>query len=194
MPIDQLREHADAIRGLLKLTVENIIEIGRRLVEAKKLVPHGCWLPWLNNEFGWHVRTARRFMQVHELTLKWDTVSLLSLPVTGAYLLAEPSTSDSVREEVLKRAAAGEEMTVSKVKETIAAKHAPRSTRPRKTRRTASRPSMTNGSAPPQPPANDDPTKLEAIRAIAAWLKSFSPSHRPVICEEAIKYLEQDEE
>jgi hypothetical protein len=189
---DQLREHADAIRGLLKLTIENIIEIGRRLVAAKDLVPHGCWLPWLNNEFGWHVKAASRFMQVYELSLKFDNLSFLNLPVSSAYLLAEPSTPDSVREEVLKRFKAGEEMTVSKVKEAIAAKRAPRGDRPR--RRAESRPSMTNGSAPPQLPANDDPTKLEAIRAIAAWLKSFSPSHRRVICEEAIEYLEQDEE
>jgi len=38
-----------------------IIEIGRELIEAKKGVPHGRWLPWLEDEFGWSDRTARNY-------------------------------------------------------------------------------------------------------------------------------------
>jgi hypothetical protein len=57
-----LAEHADAIRSLGKQTVAKIIEIGRRLAEAKRLVGHGNWLPWLNREFGWTEQTALNFM------------------------------------------------------------------------------------------------------------------------------------
>jgi hypothetical protein len=38
------------------------IVIGRLLIEAKKAVEHGQWLPWLDAHFGWSERTARHYM------------------------------------------------------------------------------------------------------------------------------------
>ena len=64
---DALAEHSAEIRKLGKRAVQNIIEIGRRLTEAKKIVGWGNWLPWLEREFGWSERTAQNFMQVAEL-------------------------------------------------------------------------------------------------------------------------------
>ena len=49
-------QHAEAIRVLGRQRVANVIEIGRRLTEAKALAGHGGWLPWLEREFGWTVR------------------------------------------------------------------------------------------------------------------------------------------
>src|SRR5262249_4696146 len=43
----------------------------------------------------------------------------LKLPVSALYLLAAPSTSEKVREEVLERAKAGEAMSLAEVKEII---------------------------------------------------------------------------
>jgi hypothetical protein len=40
-----LAEHADAIRALGKRVVHDVIEIGRRLTDCKKLCGHGNWLP-----------------------------------------------------------------------------------------------------------------------------------------------------
>ena len=48
-----LAEHAKEIRKLGKRAIEDIIEIGRRLTEAKKLVGYGHWGNWLEKEFGW---------------------------------------------------------------------------------------------------------------------------------------------
>src|SRR5262245_45152690 len=105
-----LREHADAIRDLGKRTVENIIAIGRHLSEAKLIAGHGNWLPWLNREFGWKEDTARRFMQVFELS-KSRNLRDLDVPVSALYLLAAPSTPEEAREEVIERAQAGERLS-----------------------------------------------------------------------------------
>src|SRR5262249_12572377 len=115
-----LAEHAAAIRQLGKQTVENVVEIGRRLVQCKELVGHGNWLPWLDREFGWDERTARNFMRAHELATKSEKFSDLNLPLSALYMLAAPSTPPEARDEVLARAEAGEKGTVAEVKTAIA--------------------------------------------------------------------------
>lgn len=47
----------------------SMIEIGKRLVEAKELVPHGEWGSWLKNEVHFSQRTANNFMQIYERSL-----------------------------------------------------------------------------------------------------------------------------
>ena len=42
------------------------IEIGRRLVEAKEMLPHGEWLPWLQKETEFSSSSAQRYMKVYE--------------------------------------------------------------------------------------------------------------------------------
>lgn len=44
---------------------EAILTIGRCLIEAKEMLPHGEWLPWLNERVSYSERTARRFMQMY---------------------------------------------------------------------------------------------------------------------------------
>lgn len=43
---------------------EAIIQIGERLIEAKELLPHGAWLPWLAEEVEFSERTAQNFMRL----------------------------------------------------------------------------------------------------------------------------------
>jgi Protein of unknown function (DUF3102) len=46
--LDRLGEEIDALRESLRRTiVEQIIEIGKRLIAAKRIAGHGRWLPWL---------------------------------------------------------------------------------------------------------------------------------------------------
>src|SRR5262245_24389369 len=86
-----LAEHAAEIRRLGKRVVEDVIQIGRRLSECKRIVGHGNWLPWLEREFRWTDDTALNFMRVYELS-KSRNFRDLSLPVSALYLLAAPST------------------------------------------------------------------------------------------------------
>lgn len=44
---------------------EAILTIGRCLIEAKEMLPHGEWLPWLTEKVSYSDRTARRFMQMY---------------------------------------------------------------------------------------------------------------------------------
>jgi Protein of unknown function (DUF3102) len=119
---DRLQENANAIRELGKKTIEQVIEIGRRLTEVKDdLLEHGEFGPWLGREFGWTERTAQNFMRVYKLSQSNPKrISDLNLPLAGIYLLARPSTSDEVRNEVLERAEAGEQISVATIKEAIA--------------------------------------------------------------------------
>lgn len=48
------------------LNVYYAVEIGRRLTEAKELVPHGEWLNFLKNETEFSQPTANRFMRIFD--------------------------------------------------------------------------------------------------------------------------------
>lgn len=89
---------------------EAIITIGQRLIEAKAMLEHGEWLPWLNDRVELSERQAQRFMR---LTSEWSNPTALSdLGATKALqLLALP---ESEREEFLSEThqVNGEEKTV----------------------------------------------------------------------------------
>ena len=113
-----LAEHADAIRGLGKRVVGDIIEIGRRLSECKRICGHGNWLPWLDREFGWTEMTATRYINVYELS-KSNNLLDLDVPLSGLYLLAAPSTPEEARDEIVTRAKAGERISVTETKRVV---------------------------------------------------------------------------
>lgn len=48
------------------IMLQACIEIGRRLVEAKELVPHGEWSEWLEKTVDYSQRTASNFMRLYE--------------------------------------------------------------------------------------------------------------------------------
>jgi len=130
-----LANHAKAIRTLGKRVIKDVIEIGRRLIECKRLAGHGHWLPWLEREFGWSDKTAERFMSVHALAGKSDKLSNLNLPISGLYLLAAPSTPNEARVEIINRSMSGETIALAEIKETITEHKATgkRTPKPRKT-------------------------------------------------------------
>jgi hypothetical protein len=115
-----LAEHAAEIRRLGKQTVENIVEIGRRLVECRdRHLDHGQWLPWLEREFQWSRQTADNFIHVYEARSKLPKFGNLNLPVSGLYLLAAPSTPEAAKTEIIERAEAGESIPVAEVKRVV---------------------------------------------------------------------------
>lgn len=66
-----------------------ILGIGQRLIEAKEVLPHGEWLPWLEEKAEFSVSAANRFMR---LAREWTNSSALTnLGATKALtLLALP--------------------------------------------------------------------------------------------------------
>lgn len=64
---------------------EAILTIGRCLMEAKEMLPHGEWLPWLNERVELSERTAQKFMR---LAREWSNPSALAdLGATKALML-----------------------------------------------------------------------------------------------------------
>ena len=75
---------------LKQQTAQNIIEIGKRLVQVKDSLDHGEWLPWLETKVDFKVTTASKFMRVAKEFSNFQTYeslnqskifALLDLPV-----------------------------------------------------------------------------------------------------------------
>lgn len=94
-------------------TVQNIIEIGKRLSEAKAQLEHGEWLTWLQDSVELSKRTAQRFMRLADEYTKTTPVSFLSYSKMLA-LLAVPQDE---RDEFISSThiVDGEEKTVSEM-------------------------------------------------------------------------------
>lgn len=71
-------------------TAQSILDIGHRLNEAKEMLPHGEWLPWLTERVEFTERTAQKYMR---LAREWpNTKALSDLGLTKAFsLLSLPS-------------------------------------------------------------------------------------------------------
>jgi len=122
-----LAEHVAAIRRFGeptlkfgKLTLKDVIEIGRHLTECKAIVGHDYWLSFLHDEFGWTEQTALNFMRVYELSKSKNFLDL-KLPISAIYLLARPSTPAKVHDEIFERARAGETVSVAAVERAVEA-------------------------------------------------------------------------
>ena len=79
------------------------IEIGRRLVEAKELLEHGQWLPWLERETEFSDRSAARYMKLFEeygasqqglFGPETNSPTLSNLPISKALALLSVPESD----------------------------------------------------------------------------------------------------
>ncbi|MDY6444174.1 MAG: DUF3102 domain-containing protein [Bacteroidales bacterium] len=98
----EIRMYVDAGR---RITLLCGIEIGRRLVEAKEMLNHGEWLPWLKRETDFSERSAQNYMKVFntygaaQLGLfgpETNTQTFADLPISKA--LALLSLPESERE------------------------------------------------------------------------------------------------
>jgi hypothetical protein len=59
----EIRMYVDAGR---RMTLLCGIEIGRRLTEAKEMLEHGAWLPWLEKETDFSTSSAARYMKLFD--------------------------------------------------------------------------------------------------------------------------------
>lgn len=78
-------------------TAQNIIEIGKRLIEVKENLQHGEYLEWLKGKVQFTERTAQRFVQIGKEFS--NTTSLSHLGSTKLFLLAGLDEED--RQEVM---------------------------------------------------------------------------------------------
>lgn len=102
---------AGEIRNLTGTMLLNIVEIGRRMKEAKELLPHGEFAGWLQNNTGYSQRTANNFMKLFEeygdrqgslFGAQLNSQTFANLPYTKALaLISIPESSrEAFAEEV----------------------------------------------------------------------------------------------
>ncbi|MBQ2876980.1 MAG: DUF3102 domain-containing protein [Clostridia bacterium] len=141
-----VRESGDLTRDIKVITVEirelcaqaqatalaYIVEIGRRLVEAKAALPHGEWGNWLREEVGFSQSSANNYMKLYEeygdsqMTIFGATVNsqtIGKLPYSKALaLLAVPA---SEREDFAEKVGA-EDLSVKELERIIKERDAER--------------------------------------------------------------------
>lgn len=110
----------DRLHVLERKTGEQIIEIGKILIQVKVDIPHGQFLPWLDAEFGWSQQSASNFIRVAEHFGKLPNFS--NFAPSALYALASNSVPDEIRDEFVAKADAGEKVTHKEVKARIATK------------------------------------------------------------------------
>jgi hypothetical protein len=109
---------AGTIRSNLGEAVVKVIEAGRLLQSAKEKLPHGLYLPWVEQQCGLKPDYAARLVKAVE----W--INVVPAPhfdavdsVTTLFLLSADTTPEDVREWFMERAAAGDVPTRAEVAE-----------------------------------------------------------------------------
>ena len=93
--IDTIAAEINGIKEQVRATVvSGAIEIGRRLKEAKSLVPYGEWGAWLERSVDYSERTAQNMMRIADEYGKTDPQALADLSVTQAVLLLGVSAEE----------------------------------------------------------------------------------------------------
>jgi Protein of unknown function (DUF3102) len=114
-----LRAQANRIRKRIGKATQDLIDIGRDLLAAKKhLLDHGEFITWVESEVGIVRRTAQAYMAVAKLADEKGAAIAL-LPPTTAHRLAAKSTPSEVVSEVVAKAQSGDVVPDRRVSEMI---------------------------------------------------------------------------
>lgn len=88
--------------------VERVIDAGNTLRWAKATLPHGEYLPWVQQACGLKERYAQQLVQAAEWANAQHVAGLDQITDTATlFLLSADATPDDVREWVMERCAAG---------------------------------------------------------------------------------------
>jgi hypothetical protein len=80
---DEIRVAHAGVIAAATVAAERAIEAGKALTEAKELVPHGEWIPWLKEHCQISVRTAQAYMKIVRLGLTAPVVAEMGLKAAG---------------------------------------------------------------------------------------------------------------
>lgn len=107
---------------------EDFISLGRSLCEAKELLDHGEWLPWLEQQVQFSERTAQKFMQISRA---YENNATLALDLGSEKAFALLALPEEAREEILQNGAtvngktkAASDLTTREVKQIVAERKA----------------------------------------------------------------------
>ena len=102
----------------LSSAVRRVVEAGKALSWAKAELPHGEYLPWVQQACGLKPRYAQQLIQAAEWSNTQHVAHLEGIAdTTTLFLLSADTTTDEVREWFMERAAAGDVPTRAEVAE-----------------------------------------------------------------------------
>jgi len=103
-----LRSQANRIRKRIGKATQDLIDIGRDLLAAKKnLIDHGAFIEWVESEVGIVRRTAQAYMALAKFADD-NGAAIALLPPTTAHRLAAKSAPPEIVSEVVSKALSGE--------------------------------------------------------------------------------------
>jgi hypothetical protein len=107
------------IQTRVRRAKQDILDIGRLLVEVRSVLEHGQFETWLVQEIAWSPRTAYNFIYVYERFGNVANFARMDVDISAAYLLAAPKTPQVFVDEFLNRARAGERITFKTVRKEL---------------------------------------------------------------------------
>ncbi len=114
-----IQQRTGEIKERLRRSAQDIWEIGEKLAQVRSQLKHGQFETWLKAEFGWSRRTAYNFINVYEALAEPGSLAQINIATSALYLLAAPSTSQNVREEILQHAHKGKTITHKSIRQVI---------------------------------------------------------------------------
>lgn len=118
-----VQKRTTEIKELVNQAVQDMIQIGNKLIEVKKQLGHGYFGAWLKIEFTWSDRSAQKFMRAARFAAsffeKEELLNLNNFDASALTLLASKSTSEEAKQKALECAAQGEFISHQKAKELI---------------------------------------------------------------------------
>jgi hypothetical protein len=114
-----IQQRTGEIRERLRRSAQDIWEIGQMLADVRSRLRHGEFDTWLKAEFGWSRRTAYNFISVYETFDERANLAQVDIATSALYLLAAPSTPQTIREKFLQQAKEGKTITHRELREII---------------------------------------------------------------------------
>ena len=112
-----MQSHAINIREALAIATRNQLLAGRWLMDVKNKLNHGDWMPWIDREFGFGIRTADRYIVAYAYADVYapDLLESLDVPLTVLYLLAGDGIPESIKRDVGDGLSSGQRFTVAAI-------------------------------------------------------------------------------
>jgi hypothetical protein len=134
---EEMRSQAMLAQGTvvegLSSAVRRVVEAGQALSWAKSELPHGEYLPWVQQACGLKPRYAQQLVQAAEWVNAQSIAHLEGASIETLFLLSADTTSEEVREWFMERCAAGEVPSRAEVQERKHRATSPRQPQPAET-------------------------------------------------------------
>lgn len=111
---DKIKERTIRIKTIQDNVCQGMIDIGKELIEIKKELGHGQWLPYIEKELGYSRRTASNFMKVAQEFGNGNTYShLTSYKIIALLDIPQENRDDFIQSTTV------EDLTVRQLKNEI---------------------------------------------------------------------------